>query len=234
MKNARTLLVTLALAVVLAGCKKEESGEPDLGLGYFPNVIGSWIEYQVDSIGRDDDAGFHDTVSYRLKEKVIEAYYDPQGRLAYRIHRMVHNSDSTWVVRDVWTRTVSTSAAETTEENLRRLKISFPVAAGRIWDMNVYNEEDAQELTHREIGISYTVNGLAFAKTTLVEGTFESNFVDTLIFQERYAEGIGMISKKTQDTNTQLYYPPGIPPPPPEFRTKGAYLTMSIVAYGNE
>ncbi|MBK6832273.1 MAG: hypothetical protein IPG92_16765 [Flavobacteriales bacterium] len=212
--------------MMLVGCKKEETGEPDLGLGYFPNVIGSWIEYQVDSIGRDDEAGVHDTVSYRLKEKVVEAYYDPQGRLAYRIHRMVRNADNLWVVRDVWTRTVSTSAAETTEENLRRLKISFPVAQGRAWDMNVYNVEDELELTHREIGIAYTVNGLAFDKTTLVEATFESNFVDTLIFQERYAEGVGMISKRVQDTNTQF--------PSNVLRTKGVYFTMSIVAFGNE
>ncbi|MBP7450356.1 MAG: hypothetical protein KA817_09970, partial [Flavobacteriales bacterium] len=177
MKNVHAFLATLALVMVLVGCKKQETGEPDLGLGYFPNVIGSWIEYQVDSIGRDDEAGVHDTVSYRLKEKVVEAYYDPQGRLAYRIHRMVRNADNLWVVRDVWTRTVSTSAAETTEENLRRLKISFPVALGRAWDMNVYNVEEELELTHREIGIAYTVNGLAFDKTTLVEATFESNFV---------------------------------------------------------
>ena len=226
MKNVHAFLATLALVMVLVGCKKQETGEPDLGLGYFPNVIGSWIEYQVDSIGRDDEAGVHDTVSYRLKEKVVEAYYDPQGRLAYRIHRMVRNADNLWVVRDVWTRTVSTSAAETTEENLRRLKISFPVALGRAWDMNVYNVEEELELTHREIGIAYTVNGLAFDKTTLVEATFESNFVDTLIFQERYAEGVGMISKRTQDTNTQ--FPSGV------LRTKGVYFTMSIVAFGNE
>ena len=226
MKNVHAFLATLALVMVLVGCKKQETGEPDLGLGYFPNVIGSWIEYQVDSIGRDDEAGVHDTVSYRLKEKVVEAYYDPQGRLAYRIHRMVRNADNLWVVRDVWTRTVSTSAAETTEENLRRLKISFPVALGRAWDMNVYNVEEELELTHREIGIAYTVNGLAFDKTTLVEATFESNFVDTLIFQERYAEGVGMISKRTQDTNTQF--------PNNVLRTKGVYFTMSIVAFGNE
>ena len=50
--------------------------------------------------------------------------------------------------------------------------------------------------------------------------------MDTLIFQERYAEGVGMISKRTQDTNTQ--FPSGV------LRTKGVYFTMSIVAFGNE
>ncbi len=228
MKNTRTLFATLALAMVLAGCKKEDPGEADLGLGYFPNVIGSWIEYQVDSLWRDDnfEPPRLDSANYRLKEKVVEAYYDPQGRLAYRIHRMVRNADNVWVVRDVWTRTMDNFYAETTEENLRRLKISFPVAFGRAWDMNVYNVEDEVELTHREIGIAYTVNGLAFDKTTLVDATFESNVVDTLIFQERYAEGVGMISKRVQDTNTQF--------PNNDLRTKGVYFTMSIVAFGNE
>ncbi len=234
MMNARILPCALAAALAFVGCKKGESPEADLGLGYYPNVIGSWIEYQVDSIGRDDEAGLHDTVSYRLKEKVVEAYYDPQGRLAYRVHRMVRNSAGEWVVRDVWTRTKDNYYAESTEENMRLLKLSFPVSTGRTWDVNVYNTQDQQEVTHRQIATAFSVNGLSFPKTTLVEGTFRSNLVDTLIYEERYADGVGLVHSRKQDTNSQPHYSNTTPPVFQGYRTRGTYFTMSAVAYGTE
>lgn len=225
----------LALIAVLAfGCKKDSGEAADLGLGYFPNTIGSWIEYQVDSVWRDDPLGRRDTASYRLREKVVEAYYDPSGRLAYRIHRSVRNAEGAWVVRDVWTRTVDNTAAEVTEENLRRLKLSFPVREGRTWDLNVYNVEEELEVTHREIGVPATINGLYFPKTTMVVSTVEPNLIDTVIYQERYADGLGLISRRTQVTHTQFVYPGGNPPPPPIPQTKGTYFTMTIVDRGNE
>ena len=217
-----SILMLLLLPMVVAGCRKEDPEEVDLGYGYYPNVVGSWIEYQVDSIGRDDAQGVHDTASYRLKEKVVEAYVDPEGRLAYRIHRMVLNAEDVWVVRDVWTRTKDNFYAEATEENLRRLKMSFPVRDGRAWNMNIYNVEEEVEVAHRQVGVAFSIGGYTFPKTTLVQSTFEPNFVDTLIFQERYADAVGMVYKHVQVTNTQFN------------GTQGTYLTMALVAYGNE
>ncbi len=233
MKPRRNTILAL-FAILAIGCKKESGEATDLGLSYFPNTIGSWIEYQVDSIWRDDPLGRRDTASYRLREKVVEAYYDPSGRLAYRIHRSVLDPEGAWVVRDVWTRTVNNTAAEVTEENLRRLKLSFPVREGRAWDLNVYNVEDELEVTHRDIGAPATINGLYFPRTTTVASTVEPNLIDTVIHQERYAEGLGLISKRTQVTRTQFLYQGGNPPPPPIPQTKGTYFTMTIVDSGNE
>lgn len=213
-------------------CRKEQAEQPDLGYGYFPRTVGAWIEYQVDSSWRDQSAGVQGSVSYRLKEKILERYIDPAGREAWRIHRFVLGPDSTWVVRDVWTSTRDDRAAEVTEENLRRLKLAFPVREATRWDLNVYNTEPALEVACREVGSAWSGGGLSYPRTVLVRSTVPPNLVDTIIHQERFADGIGMVHKRWVRSNTQWYVPP--PPGVPEQRTIGNYLTMVAVAYGTE
>ena len=114
------LLFALGTMVLFVACKKEEVEEPDLGHGYFPTDVGTWVEYKVDSLWRDEPSGVLDSVSYRLLERIEEHYTDLEGRPCQRIHRYVQDATGAWVVRDVWTSTVDTYAAEKTEENYRR------------------------------------------------------------------------------------------------------------------
>ena len=100
MGNTRILIIAAALAV-LTGCKKDEEVVVDLGLDYYPTAVGSWVEYQVDSLWRDDVAAVLDSVSYRLLERVAEAYTDDEGRPARRILRYVRDANDEWIVRDV-------------------------------------------------------------------------------------------------------------------------------------
>ncbi|HRD53079.1 MAG TPA: hypothetical protein PKY96_10585, partial [Flavobacteriales bacterium] len=156
MKHTLLAPAVLITIVLLASCKKEEAESPDLGYGYFPRKVGAWIEYQVDSTWRDDLVPNIGSLSYRLKEKLVEQYTDPAGRTAWRIHRMVLDEDSNWVVRDVWTSTMDNIAAEVAEENMRRQKLSFPVREGRRWDVNVYNVENDLEVAFREVDRPWT------------------------------------------------------------------------------
>lgn len=227
-----TLILVVCAIAALSSCKKEEAMQPDLGYGYFPRAVGAWIEYQVDSSWRDDGAGVQGSVSYRLKEKVVEQYTDPAGRTAWRIHRSVLDADSNWVVRDVWTSTVDENAAEVSEENHRRLKLSFPVRDGRRWDLNVYNVEDELEVAFREVGLPWSGGGLSHGATVLVKNTVPPNLVDTVIHEERYSQDIGLVHKRWVVSNSQWHYPP--PPAPPQLRITGNYLTMVAVAHGTE
>ena len=214
---------TIIAGSLLTGCKKDEPPTVDLGYGYFPNKVGAWIEYQVDSLWRDDVAAVRDSVSYRLMEKVVEAYTDPAGRPAWRIHRFVLDADSNWVVRDVWTRTKDEIAAEVTEENLRRQKLSFPVREGRSWDLNVYNVEGKLEVAFREVGLPWSGGGLSFSDAVLVKNAIPANFVETNNYEERWARDLGMVSLYREVKNQQ---------------TAGCLgcwrLDMVAVAYGTE
>ena len=71
-KAQKVILLTGLL--VLGACKKDEVVEVDLGYGYFPTAVGTWVEYQVDSLWRDDPSDVLDSVSYRLKQRIEELY----------------------------------------------------------------------------------------------------------------------------------------------------------------
>ena len=53
----------------------------DLGYGYYPTEVGSWVEYQVDSLWRDDRFNILDSVSYRLRQLIESEYVDLEGAL---------------------------------------------------------------------------------------------------------------------------------------------------------
>ena len=230
----RNLLLAIPiLASLLTACKKEEAEPVDLGYDYFPRKVGAWIEYQVDSIGRDDGFNVHDTVSYRMKEKVVEAYTDPAGRPAWRMHRFVKVADN-WVIRDVWTSTKDAFYAEVSEENMRRLKLSFPVREGRAWNHNVYNNSGEEELTYSEIGSAWAANGSSYGNTVLVESTLEPNIIENKTRKERYAYGVGLVSRYVQDTESQPQYNPNPPYQFIGYLVRGTYFTMTAVDHGQD
>ncbi|MGV3636768.1 MAG: hypothetical protein ACO1NQ_03880 [Flavobacteriales bacterium] len=236
----KLLLPAFIGLVALSSCKKEEPAtEPDLGYGYFPTVTGTWVEYQVDSLWRDDPSNVRDSVSYRLLERIVEQYTDLEGRTCQRIHRFVRNEAGEWVVRDVWSATTDASAAERTEENYRKLKLSFPVRLDRRWDINALGtsavddpeEDDELEVEYDEVDEPWSNTALSFERTLLVKNTVPANFVEKRNFEERYAHGVGMVEKYQEETNTQLFYPPTGPPVP---QVRGWRLRMTAVAYGTE
>jgi hypothetical protein len=222
MKPARLLPFIALLAALLPSCKKEESGPVDLGYGYFPRTVGSWIDYQVDSTFRDDAGGVLVQVSYELREKVVEAYTDPTGAVSWRIHRMVRDDDGQWVVRDVWTSTKDDRVAEVTEENERRQKLTFPVRDGRSWDINALNAAPELMVAYRQAETTWAINGMSFARTVLVKNTVPPNPVVKRNFEERWAHGIGMVSKYWEETNTQTT---GV---------TGFRLDMTVIGYGQD
>ena len=225
-------ILFLALSIgLLAGCTQDEPAEPlDLGYAYWPKVVGHYVDYQVDSMWRDDHVGISGQVSYVLREVIAEEYTDPGGRPSQRIERFVQDSMGVWTIRDVWTQTSTTTAAERTEENDRLLKMVFPVRTGQYWNLNTYNTADELELTYDAADVSWSANGLSFSTTALVGSTFFNNLVDTMVHEERYAKNVGLVYKRWVVSNTQTTFFP--PPSPPLVETKGNYLTMTVIGYG--
>ena len=194
MKNRAAFLFLLVIMLAVTSCRKEESAQPvDAGLEYFPITVGSWIEYQVDSIWRDDTFNVHDTISYRLKQVIAANYTDPEGRPSQRIERFILNENDEWVIRDVWTATRTTTGLELTEENQRKLKLSFPVREARTWDVNILNTEDELMVAAREVNEAHVLNGQNFSNTVKVRTTVAGNPIITRDLEEVYAHGIGMI-----------------------------------------
>lgn len=228
-RNAIILLATVSL---LAACKKDEAVPVDLGTSHFPTRVGHWVEYTVDSAWLDQENNIQGALSYPLRELLESDFTDPEGRPAQRILRQVKDSLGNWTPKDVWWQVVNSQRAERAEENLRKIKMVFPVRDWQEWNTNAYNTEDPLELTYEEIDVPWSANGLSFDSTSLVVTTYVNNLVDTVRYFERYARHVGLVYRRTDSSKTQrldldnngIYE---------TIRTKGTYLTMTVTAYGD-
>src|SRR5262245_18708694 len=139
----RLALFILGFVWLLSGCKKDPVVEspPDLGYDYFPVSVGKYIVYDVDSTRyRAIQA---DTIHavYRIKEQLDSVFTDNQGRTTYKLVRYVKNYSPTvsydsmqWTIKDVWVVNIIKTNAEEVEENIRYVKLIFPVAANSSWN----------------------------------------------------------------------------------------------------
>lgn len=200
----RIASMVVVFATLITSCKEEVVTPQDLGLDFFPLRTGQWVEYQVDSMWRDDVLNIRDSVSYRLLERVEDVYTDAGGRAVHRILRYVPDATGNWEVRDVWTAHRDIRSAEMTEENKRRLKLSFPVREARTWDINVYNSERLLEVAYRELDEPWASDSLSFEKSVLVRNVLGPNAVEKRNFEERYVRDVGLVEKYWEETNTQV------------------------------
>jgi hypothetical protein len=221
----KTLPLLLLFSIVLGsgeGCKKdEESPHVDLGYAYFPTDTGRWIDYQVDSAWQNDVTGISGSMSYPLREKVTEDFADAEGRPAQRLVRYyLDTASQAWVPRDVWWQVRTSTQAERSEENLRRIKLIFPPRTGQYWNTNATNTGASYELTFEEVDVPWNVNGMSFDSTLLVKTTYPNNAVITNTYYERYAKHVGLVYREVDSTNTQTT---GV---------RGTWYTQVVTGYG--
>ena len=103
------------------------------GFDYYPLEVGNYITYQLDSIIYRGQSGsdcifVQDTASHFLKEEVVGLFEDNAGVSNYIIERFTsQNQDGPWEVQDVWYTKKTDTQVERVEENLRFIKVVFPV-----------------------------------------------------------------------------------------------------------
>jgi hypothetical protein len=206
MKHTLPALLALAAIGTFTSCSKDEPAEVDLGHDYFPQNIGHWIEYQVDSMRvRLVGQNVLDTTvySYPLREVLVENITDAEGRAAQRIVRYYRDVNNSWLPKDVWWQTRDNVRAERSEENLRRIKLVFPPRIGTEWNTNATNIEDEFGLEYEEVDQPFAVNGMSFDKTLTVVSNFQNNIINTRNYKERYAKGVGMITHEMDSINSE-------------------------------
>jgi hypothetical protein len=228
-RTHHALLLLIAIALVGAGCKKDEPVPVDLGYGYFPTRVGQWIEYRVDSSWIDEQNNVQGAITYPLREVQESNFTDPEGRPAQRIVREVKDSLGNWGPKDVWWQMKDNFRVERAEENLRKIKLVFPVRDGQTWNTNAENTETPLELTYEDRDQPWSVNGLTFDSTCVVRTTFVNNLVDTVRYFERYAKNVGLVYRQVDVSNTQYFTVNDQLIP----QTAGNYLRMTVVAYGD-
>ena len=182
-------------------CKKDNSNtEVNLGYTYFPVRVGEELIYDVDSVYHDPFFGTTSYVHYQIREVVDSVFNDNQGRPTMRIERYRNDSSASfpnWIIYNVWTANRTATTAERFENNIRYVKLIFPVQQGKTWDgnsMNVYDEQD-YELTYAHQ--PEAINSLSFDSVAMVTQINDTAY--NILFPkyefEKFATGVGLIHK---------------------------------------
>jgi len=182
--------------------------------------------YDVDSTIYDIVGGNNVSVtvnSIQVKEEVTDSFPDNEGRTVFRIERFERNDESEeWRIKDVWTAAITERQAERTEENLRFIKLIFPVSENtNPWDGNRYIDENtvisvAGEsiiifknwlYEYHEIGGSLNVGPFTFDDVVTVYQANEKNLIELRRSFEQYAKGVGLVNRKIEILDTQCIDP---------------------------
>ncbi|RME00367.1 MAG: hypothetical protein D6816_13820, partial [Bacteroidetes bacterium] len=135
------LAIPLLTIALLASCKTEQDPfDRDFGFDYYPLEVGKSMIYQMDSTIYDptgDSMLIHSTTF--LKETVVDSFIDLTGTPVYRIEQYHRAADTLpWAINKVVTASITNNQAQRVEDNLRFIKLTFPVRENNSWDGNVF------------------------------------------------------------------------------------------------
>jgi hypothetical protein len=189
-------------------CSKDNNtiinGDP-AGYVYFPIDTGHWVIYDYDSIVLS--AFGNDTFHFQVQEYIRSTFLDNSGNTTERIERYVKVSDtSDWRIVNVWTANLNSNDAEKVEDNVRFIKLAFPVQLNASWNGNALNSiYPPWSYTYTAIDQPMTIGSLSFDSTLTVLQIDNSNLVLEQYSVEQYAKGVGMIYKefKNDSINSQ-------------------------------
>lgn len=225
-------LILLLLLVTFSGCKKANDNYAAVDYSYFPLKLKRWIIYNVMYIDINENFGRHDTSRYQLKEIIDTVFLDNSNRTNYRVERYTRpGSGYSWEIKDVWFECIADNSAQKVEENIRYVKIRFPVELNKTWNGNIFNTLDEQDYKITSLDTQDTIIQNAFNEVMTVTQEDKLNAIEKYYSIEKYAKNIGLVSKQIIDISS-AYTSSTIPI---EQRIKVAELYyQDILTYGNE
>ncbi len=219
MKKLHLLFIVSILLIIAASCKKTYN-TPAASIqptDYLQLQVGKYVTYRLDSL-QFTNFGTQDTiVSYQAKDVIDAAITDNLGRPSWRVIRYLSDTTGTadWVPDITYIVTATKQDVEVVENNLRYIKLVYPVSNGYNWAGNSYIDatSDTFNVVTYLYGWNYTYNNVA-KPFTVLSGTVDStitviqqpdmtigDFSNPTQFSERdystevYGKGIGLIYK---------------------------------------
>lgn len=228
----------LLFCVSLYACSKDMVITQDIGYNYFPVKVGKYVVYDVDSILYDRFK--HDTTvyKYQIKEQIDSVITDNSGRSTLKIIRYIKKFSDTlsydsmpWKLKDVWMANRTETTVEQVEENIRLVKLIFPVRQDKIWNGNAYNFNESIDYQYTDVDVSDKYGNLYFDSTLFVTQINNENAIEKQYYVEVYARNVGMIYKQIIDVSDTTILP-GVPVV--NRIVEGIQYKMTIHSYGND
>jgi hypothetical protein len=203
----KKILVYTYIISLVACTQQTEPDAVDLGYDYFPSQIGATWIYQVDSLVYDDNSGFTtiDTFIYQYKEQITGTYINGSGKTEQLVNRYVKKVDTlNWEQLNTYTLLKTDLNAQKTIENIRFVKLVFPLTLNKKWDGNAYNSLGNEEYVVSAFNTSQTIGSSIYDNTLTVIQKNENNAVEEIKRAEIYARNIGLVYLISDSINTQV------------------------------
>ncbi len=210
----RYLSLFLFSVVVFSSCKDKIESEPsgaeiEKSYRYFPLAAGNWMMYDVDSIIHeyaDDHTNQPDSLISSYHFQVLEvadsSFIDGEGQIAWRISRYRRDADTmAWNFINVWTAKRTNASAQRVEDNVRYVKLSFPVESNASWNGNAFNSMYEEEYNYSEVNVPLSLGGLNFDSSLTVIQKEDFNLIHQILKKEQYVSGVGMAFKEMDSLN---------------------------------
>ncbi len=145
MRKCILFFITFIPILFIISCQSETEMVDDSSYGYdyFPVEIGkSWL-YTSDSIILYSGGTKRDTFRSFIREVLSDTFTDAAGNLTFKLDRYFkRNEADSWTSLNTWTTTINKSVAVRTEENIRQVKLVFPIKKGLRWNGNAFLNEE--------------------------------------------------------------------------------------------
>lgn len=225
MKTKLALLILLGITGVFSSCNKSTLDDFELRMGYeyYPLEVGQSRIYAVDSIIFDlsPQGIVPDTLSGFFREVILDTLRDNTGALVFRIERFYRKATTEpWQIHSVVSSSREEQEAVYTENNLRFIKLRFPLKEGLEWDGTAYfperiNIEVAGETMDYYKGWNnvvlekrpeYSLPNRSYSDVFVVEIANLENNIQVRSGVEVYAPDKGLIYQEIQVMDTQCDY----------------------------
>lgn len=209
------------MLLLLFSCKTEEDTFQieNVGDEYFPLAIGQYAVYEMDSTIYDPNGMELVRQSMtQLREEIIDTLRDNNDNLVYKIEQFTRAADTLpWAIQNVYTTAIIDKQAQRTEENLKFIKLTFPVRDNRSWNGNVFIDEGTIVIVAgetiemfkgwdyriKEVDLVDTLDNEIFEPVVLIEQADSDNEIELRESFEKYAPNVGLIYRELRILDTQ-------------------------------
>jgi hypothetical protein len=233
----RPVVLFLVAFLTFASCKKTAHYPAVAPADYFiPLQVGKYATYRLDSLNFYYYGQLDTVTSYLAKDSVESSFVDGAGNTAWYVTRYLSDTTgSNWYPGETYTVTPSQQRLEMTEDNLRFIKLAFPIAQGSSWPGNSYlpyapyadffDYSDDSHLTlgtwnytYQSVNKPYNVGSLSFDSTVTVLQENDSinvpitdpnSFASRTYWSETYARHVGLVYRRTEMWEYQPPTPDG-------------------------
>ena len=232
-------ILSLALFSIMSCSKKKVPADTSvLGLDYYPDNIGKFVIYDVDSTVYTQLPKDTLVYKYRIKEKLADTFTDNQGQPAIRLERYIKKYDPlrsydsmAWAMKEVWMLNVTKKNIQLMESNVRFTKLIFPVQEKTSWDGNANNNLGELNYIYDYIDKTETINGNLLNKVLLVKQKDYRTLISYEYDVEKYAKGVGLVYREIKDLLSNSI----VAEKPVENRIEsGIIYKQTLVTYGYE